>query len=268
MNTHTKRIGLSLVLLLLVAFPSVGYAASPLQQRATPTPTPTATATPIPPTATATPSPEPTTSAPSLTPTATFTSTPVPPTATPPAPNTPTATQTPLPQPTEVRAPTATATRTNAGTGTDTQSCCSRVEGFVVDAQGAGWPGVLVRLRGGGWQAEWLTDSNGFFYFNNLGAGQSIIEALVEGQVLAQDVIETTGTPGEVISLRLVLGQTGMATATPTPTPEPTKTPQVQTVLPQTGNDVGVFSQLWLLVATLFALSLMGVIALRRRFDT
>ncbi len=270
MSILIKRMDLVLVLVFFGVFPAVGYAASPLQQRATPTPTPTSTATPVPPTATATPTPEPTTTAPDVTPTPTFTPTPVPPTSTVPA-NTPTATSTSVPQPTQTSHPlsTPTPTRADAGdtngtVGPNSQCCFSRVEGFVVDAQGAGWPGVLVRLRGGGWQAEWLTDSNGFFYFDNLGAGQAVIEALVEGQVLARAALETTGAPGEVVSLRLVLGQTGMPTTTPTP--QPTLTPQVQGVLPATGDDASTFADLWLLVAALFGLSLVGAFILRRRF--
>ena len=51
------------------------------------------------------------------------------------------------------------------------------VQGFVFDysAGGAPQPGVAVVLDGGGWQAEMVTNSEGFYQFAGLGAGKATL---------------------------------------------------------------------------------------------
>jgi hypothetical protein len=81
--------------------------------------------------------------------------------------------------------PRPTATNIGAGSGRSSASDSEApapplvgiVKGFVynISAGGAPEPGITVILDGGGWQAETLTDSNGFYEFAGLGDGQAIL---------------------------------------------------------------------------------------------
>lgn len=52
----------------------------------------------------------------------------------------------------------------------------ARVSGFVYNYSTGGYEGgITVVLDGGGWQAEAVTDTNGFYQIGNLGAGQGVI---------------------------------------------------------------------------------------------
>lgn len=76
--------------------------------------------------------------------------------------------------------PTATNIGASSGDGGSSEAqppLVGVVQGFVFDysAGGAAQPGIAVILDGGGWQAETVTDSNGFYQFAGLGSGKATL---------------------------------------------------------------------------------------------
>jgi hypothetical protein len=73
------------------------------------------------------------------------------------------------------------------------------VQGYVYNysAGGAAQPGVTVVIDGGGWQAETVTDSSGFYRFAGLGASQAILNLRLppEAHALTSDWPVFTGNP-------------------------------------------------------------------------
>lgn len=145
----------------------------------------------------------------------------------------------------------------------------------MLDSQGQPLVDVLVRLWGPGWSAEWRTDTNGFFYFNNLCAGEATVDAVVNDQVVARQPVRLEETT-PLVQVTLQAGGIVQPSATPSPTPPPstatpipptataapvpTATPQVVQRLPQTGS--ATFS--FLLVAGALAVVMLGVRVVRQ----
>lgn len=86
----------------------------------------------------------------------------------------------------QAQQPTPRPTATNVGAGVSARDdngeagpppLVGGVQGFVYNysAGGAPQPGIIVVLDGGGWQAETLTDSNGFYQFAGLGSGKGTL---------------------------------------------------------------------------------------------
>ena len=179
-------------------------------------------------------------------PTPTPTATPVTPSPTP-SPAMPTPTYTPVPSPTPTPVPGGTPTPGPAPR--EEPKCLSALEGIVLDAEtGDTLPGIVVELRGGGWKAQTVTDSEGRFRFYGLcfGVGQIYVpglEVIEGGEELFFDGRNT---------LSIKVKAAAVKPATPTPTP----TPPSSTGLPSTGWGA------WLLPLGL----LLGIIiiALRR----
>lgn len=218
--------------------------------------------------------------------TPTFTPSPTPTEASPPSP-TPTP-QPPTATPTEVpQAPSPTPPPENSKSPTPTPAhedrnpepkpppgCIIRVEGFVFDSQGRPLVDVLVRLWGPGWSAEWRTDTNGFFYFNNLCTGDATVDAIIDDQVVARQPVRLEeATPLVQVTLHANVMQPSATplptaappTATPIPptataAPVPTATPQVVQRLPQTGAATLSF----FLVAGALAVVMLGVRVVRQ----
>lgn len=244
-----------------LVFGAITYAA-PSGQRVTPTP--------IPPTSTAT-------TVASSTPIPTSTATTKPTAAsTPTASLTATAMTSDTPSPDTSPTPTATPddddesedgdNKSDSDSSTsDGSSCLSRVEGFVVDQNNARLAGQIVQLSGNDWSTTWTTDSNGFFYFNGLCAGELTVAVLLNGQSTGQMPVRVNGDADTVAQVTLRAGgaaiqPTPASSATPAATAQPTATLQVVQRLPQTGSSTFVF----LVSATLFALVMIVVGSLRR----
>ena len=240
--------------------------AAPSEQRATPTYTAEPTDTPEP-TEAPTDTPEPT----------------LPPTASQ-EPTAPAATNTPETPTEEPQNPTPTFTPTptsdndgngdddgssdDGAVGDDPSACLARVEGFVVNAAGAGIAGTPVTLSGTGWSTTWTTDSNGFFYFEGVCAGTVTVSSTINGQTIARNV-RATGRANSITEITLRPGgqQPAQPTATTVPTggqqpaPQPSATPQLVQRLPQTGSTTSQF----LIVALLLAGIMIGVRLVRAR---
>lgn len=254
--------------------------ATPLAQRATPTltpdPNPTNTQV-VPPTNTSTPTVV-ATATPQ--PTATETISPQPTVAETVSPQ-PIATETVSPQPTVAKTATANPDRSEPGTSPDTPKpvCLSRVEGFVIDQDENTVPDLTVRLSGSGWSTTRTTDSNGFFNFDGLCAGDLIVAALVRDRAEAQSTVSVTGSPDSVAhtTLHLAPQVTNAPTLSPavtlspqaaTPTRNPAGAP-VSTVLPSMGHtaelpDAGSSLPPALFLAVCFGLLVLIVHAARR----
>lgn len=208
-------------------------------------------------------------------------------TPTQPVPDTPAPTATPEPPPTETpstppaTAPTETLHPTQSpdtgsspdsdGNDDDEPYCLSRVEGFVLTSEGAAVPNQTVQLTDGGWSLEGVTDSNGFFYFDGLCAGDLTVNAIVNGEVAARAPASVSSDAGVVVQVSLQIGASrqaqptvptstrppGTATATASPIPPTPTRPKGVAVerLPQTGlskipllGAAGAFALLMLLV--------------------
>jgi len=86
------------------------------------------------------------------------------------------------------------------------------VQGYVYDYSAGGMPqpGIPVIVDGGGWQAETLTDSNGFYQFAGLGSGQATLNLrLPPGtrQVLPDWPVHTSNPEGTLINLAYYWGE-------------------------------------------------------------
>ncbi len=88
------------------------------------------------------------------------------------------------PTPTNIVSPTPTKTGGDTGSSKHTSGKSpfvppqeGAVWGYVIDYSGGGAPqaGVAVVLDGGGWSAETVTDSNGFYQFAGLGSGEATL---------------------------------------------------------------------------------------------
>lgn len=154
----------------------------------------------------------------------------------------------------------------------DGPSCLSRVEGFVVNQNNARLAGQIVQLSGNDWSTTWTTDSNGFFYFDGLCAGELIVAVMVNGQPTGQMPVRVNGNADTVAQVTLRAGGTAVqptqvSSATPTrraAAVQPTATLQAVQRLPQTGSSTFVF----LVSATLFALIMIVVGGWRRLHHT
>ncbi len=159
----------------------------------------------------------------------------------------------------------------------------SRIEGYVYDFTTGipkGIKGIGVTLTGCSWTAQWSTDDNGHFFFNNLGEGPAHVTMQLpsDGHAVNPDVIvETSGEDDTyTVFLGFYRGNIVPAASFRTPddqmltgvveTPKPGATPSDGASIPGVGGDFpDPYHESWLSAALLLLLPAAGLMAVARR---
>ena len=159
----------------------------------------------------------------------------------------------------------------------------STIEGFVYDFTTGipkGIKGIGITLTGCSWTAQWSTDDNGHFFFNNLGQGPAKVTMQLppDGHAINQNVIvETSGEDDTTtVFLGFYRGNIVPAATFRTPddqmltgvveTPEPGATPSDGVAIPGVGGDFPApYHESWLSAALLLLLPAAGLMAVARR---
>jgi len=159
----------------------------------------------------------------------------------------------------------------------------SVIDGFVYDFTTGipkGIKGIGVTLTGCSWTAQWSTDDNGHFFFNNLGQGTAHVKMQLppDGHAINPDVVvETSGEDDTyTVFLGFYRGNIVPAASFRTPddqmltgvvaTPEPGATPSDGAEIPGVGGDFpDPYHESWLSAALLLLLPAAGLMAVARR---
>jgi hypothetical protein len=159
----------------------------------------------------------------------------------------------------------------------------SVIDGFVYDFSTGipkGVKGIGVTLTGCSWSAQWSTDDNGHFFFNNLGQGTAHVKMQLppDGHAVNPDVVvETSGEDDTTtVFLGFYRGNTVPVATFRTPedqmltgvveTPEPGATPSDGVAIPSVGGDFpDPYHESWLSAALLLVLPAAGLMAVARR---
>jgi hypothetical protein len=159
----------------------------------------------------------------------------------------------------------------------------STVEGYVYDFTTGipkGVKGIGITLKGCSWSAQWSTDDNGHFFFNNLGQGAAHVTMQLppDGHAVNPDVIvETSGEDDTyTVFLGFYRGNIVPAASFRTPedqmltgvveTPEPGATPSDGASIPGVGGDFpDTYHESWLSAVLLLLLPAAGLMAIARR---
>jgi hypothetical protein len=159
----------------------------------------------------------------------------------------------------------------------------STIEGYVYDFTTGipkGIKGIGVTLDGCSWTAQWSTDDNGHFFFNNLGQGAAKVTLQLpsDGHAINPNVIvETSGEDDTyTVYLGFYRGNVVPAATFRTPddqmltgvvaTPVPGATPSDGASIPGVGGDFpDPYHESWLSAALLLLLPAAGLMAVARR---
>jgi hypothetical protein len=159
----------------------------------------------------------------------------------------------------------------------------STIEGYVYDFTTGipkGIKDIGVTLDGCSWTAQWSTDDNGHFFFNNLGQGAAKVTLQLpsDGHAINPNVIvETSGEDDTyTVYLGFYRGNVVPAATFRTPddqmltgvvaTPVPGATPSDGASIPGVGGDFpDPYHESWLSAALLLLLPAAGLMAVARR---